>query len=291
MPARRDDGGLGGRRLLADAAVLLHQIGHGEVDAGEVLAGQLRIPRVLGAGRQQHGVKVAHEVVERQGDADIDAVVEGDALGLHLGDAPVDVALLHLEVGDAVAQQATGARLALIDVDVVADAGELLGCGEAGRAGADHGDALAGGAGGRLGHDPAHLPGLVGNRLLDGLDGDRHVLEVEGAGLLARRGADPAGELGEVVGGVEVARRLLPVARVDEVVPVRDLVVDRAAGARVAIGDAAVHAARRLPADILLVQRQRELAEMADPVAGELVLLLLAVELEETRDLAHLCPA
>ena len=68
-----------------------------------------------------------------------------------------------------------------------------------------------------------------------------HVDDVERAGGLARRRADAAGHLGEVVGGVEVARRLLPVGVIDEVVPVRDLVVDRAA--LVAIGDAAIHAA------------------------------------------------
>ena len=41
-------------------------------------------------------------------DADIDAVMEDHAFGLHLRDAAVDVDLLHLEVGDAVAQQPAG---------------------------------------------------------------------------------------------------------------------------------------------------------------------------------------
>ena len=77
-------------------------------------------------------------------DADIHAAMEDDALGLHLLHAPVDVVLLHLEVGDAVAQQAAGLGLALEDMHVVADAGELLGGGKAGRAGADDRDALAG---------------------------------------------------------------------------------------------------------------------------------------------------
>ena len=57
---------------------------------------------------------------------------------------PVEVALLHLELGDAVAQQAADAVGALEHDDVVAGAGQLLGGGEAGRAGADHGDPLAG---------------------------------------------------------------------------------------------------------------------------------------------------
>ena len=75
------------------------------------------------------------------------------------------------------------------------------------------------------------------------------------ARALARRGADPAGELGEVVGPVEADRRLAPLAAVDEVVPLRDQVVDRAARghpadqhAGVAVRDAAVHAARALVA-------------------------------------------
>ena len=70
--------------------------------------------------------------------------VEDDALGLHLLDAPVDVVLLELEVGNAVAQQAAGLGALLVDMHLVADARELLGAGEAGRAGADDGDALAG---------------------------------------------------------------------------------------------------------------------------------------------------
>ncbi len=63
---------------------------------------------------------------------------------------------------------------------------------------------------------------------------------------------------GKIVGRMQVARRLVPVAGVDEVVPIGDLVVDRAArragrdraGAH-AIGHAAIHAARGL-GDVIL---------------------------------------
>ena len=119
----------------------------------------------------------------------------------------------------------------------------------------------------RLRLDPALLEGAVGDRAFDRLDGDRIVVDVERAGRLARRRADAAGDLREIVGRVQVARGLFPVAAIDEVVPVRDLVVDRAAGRRagdgvgaVAIGNAAVHAARRLLADVLLGQREDEFA-------------------------------
>src|SRR4029079_4281548 len=100
--------------------------------------------------------------------------------------------------------------------------------------------------------------GAVGDLLLDRLDGDRVVVDVERARGLARRRTDAAGGPGEVVGGVQVARRLFPVALVGEVVPVRDLVVDRAAGRRagdgvgaVTIGHAAIHAARAPLGDVL----------------------------------------
>jgi hypothetical protein len=56
----------------------------------------------------------------------------------------------------------------------------------------------------------------------------------------------------------------------------------------VAERDAAIHAARRLVAQVALVHRQRELAEMAHAVAGELILLLLPVVFEEPCDLTHL---
>ena len=131
------------------------------------------------------------------------------------------------------------------------------------------------------------LVGLVGKRLLDGLDGDRNVLEVERASFLARRRADAAGEFREIVGRVEVADRIVPVAIVDEVVPVRDLVVDRAAGRSMAIGHAAIHAARRLLLDLLVRHRQRELAEMPDAVRRRLVLVHLPVDLEKACYLAH----
>jgi hypothetical protein len=48
------------------------------------------------------------------------------AFGLHLLDAAVDVVLLHLEVGDAVAQQAADAVVLLEQRHVVAGARELL---------------------------------------------------------------------------------------------------------------------------------------------------------------------
>ena len=59
--------------------------------------------------------------------------MERHALGLHLLDAHVDDALLHLEVGDAVAHQPAGLGVLLVEVHVVPGARELLRAGHAGR--------------------------------------------------------------------------------------------------------------------------------------------------------------
>lgn len=63
---------------------------------------------------------------DRLVDADIDAAMEGHALALHLLDAPVDIVLLDLEVGNTVAHQPAGPAFALVDMDVVTGAAKLL---------------------------------------------------------------------------------------------------------------------------------------------------------------------
>ena len=164
------------------------------------------VARLLGAAGEQHRVIVALELR--------DAEMSRPTWTLQWKVTPSasicstrrsTMILLHLEVGDAVAEQAAGMGVLLVDMHVVAGAGELLGRGKSGRTGADDGDALAGLRLRRLRPHPALGEGLVGDGAFDRLDGDRHVDDVERAGGLARRRADAAGHLGEIVGRVEVA--------------------------------------------------------------------------------------
>ena len=94
-----------------------------------------------GAAGEHDGVELVAQLVDGDVDADVDVGAELGALGLHLGEAAVEVPLLHLELGDAVAQQAADAVGPLEHDDVVAGPGELLGGGQAGGARADHRDA------------------------------------------------------------------------------------------------------------------------------------------------------
>ena len=138
---------------------------------------------------------------------------------------------------------------------------------------------------GGCGRDPAFLEAAIGDGALDRLDGHRHVVDVERARGFARRRTYAAGHLGEVVGRVKVLRRLLPVGVEDEVVPVGDLIVDRAAG--VTIGDAAVHAAGCLDLRVFLAQGLDEFAPMLQALRDRRVLALGALEFEEACNLAH----
>jgi hypothetical protein len=220
--------------------------------------------------------------------------VEDHAFGLHLGEAAVDDVLLHLEVGNAIAQQAAGLGVLLIDMHLMTGASQLLRAGEPGRAGADHRDLLAGLLGRQFRLQPAIVPGAVDDRAFDGLDGDRAVDDVERAGGFARRRADAPRELRKIIGRMQVARGFLPIALIDQIVEVGDLVVDRAArrarryrAGAVAIGDAAIHAARRLVPGFFLGQRDDEFLEMLHTLGDRAVLAVVPFDLEKTCNLAH----
>ena len=78
---------------------------------------------------------------------------------------------------------------------------------------------------------------------------------------------------------MEIFSGFFPVADVDEVVPIGDLIVDRAA--RVAIGNSAIHAASRLFLDLRLGQRNDEFLVVLYALFDRLVLPVGAVDLQK----------
>src|SRR6185437_9342769 len=85
------------------------------------------------------------------------------------------------------------------------------------------------------------------------------------------------------------------IALVDQIVEVGDLVVDRAArrarrdrAGAVAIGDAAIHAARGLVARFLLRERNDELLEMLEAIGDRRVLPVMPLDFQKTCHLTHL---
>src|SRR6185295_13749830 len=113
-----------------------------------------------------------------------------------------------------VTQQPAGLGEFFVDMDIMAGARELLRSRKSRGSGANDRDLLAGLFRSDLRLQPAVFPRAVDDRAFDGLDGDRVVVDVERAGRLARRGADAAGELGEIVGAVQDGDRVLPIPTV-----------------------------------------------------------------------------
>ena len=198
---------------------------------------------------------------------------ELDAFGGHEIDAALHDLLVELHVRDAVHEQAADAVVAFEHGDQMAGPVELRGGGQAGRAGADDGDFLAGAQFRRFGDDPAFVQASVDDRALDVLDRDGRCVDAQHARAFARRGADAAGELGEVVRLVQPLERFLPQPAIDEIVPLGNEVVDRATArharqqrAGVAERNAAVHAPRALFLQLVLRHVKVKFHPVCDPL-------------------------
>ena len=140
---------------------------------------------------------------------------------------------------------------------------QLIGTREACRSRADDGHRLSRAGRRRIWCDPAFLPTLVDNGALDAFDCDRRFDNTQHARTFAGRGTNAAGKLREIVRLVQTVKRLAPESAVDEVIPLRNQVVDRttcghAANkfARVTKRNAAIHAAGTLRAEFVLRQME-----------------------------------
>ena len=234
------------RRFLRIAAVLLWQEFHCKVNTGKLAARNGKVTGLLGAARHQHGIETVGKLLGTLGDADVGFIMEGNTLCFHLGNAAVDVVLFHFEIGNAVTHEAAHLAVLFKQVNSVAGPRKLLGCSKARRAATDNGNFLSRLFRSDFWFQPPLCPGAVNNGTFNGFDGDRIVIDIQRTRCFARCRTNAAGEFWKIVGGMKVARCFLPAVVVDQIIPVWNLVIDRAT--IVAIGNAAIHAACRLVA-------------------------------------------
>ena len=288
MFARRADRAVRRRdrfRIASVALVLLWQERHGVVDTRQRAARNLKVAGSFGTtGHHQH-VVIVQQALHRDVDTDLHIGAEKHTLGLHLRHTAIDEGLLHLEVRDAVAKQSADAVGFLEHRGRMSSASQLLGAGQAGRTRPHHGHPFAGAARRHLRHDPALFPPLVDDGALNGFDCYRRVDNVERAGGLAWGGANAAGELRKVVGGVQVLQRRLPLVPIDQGIEVGDLIVDRAA--IVAKRDATIHATGCLAVQGFRRQRTDEFLPVVQSVLRLFIATILAVCFQEAGELAH----
>ena len=199
--AAADDGALfADTRLLAE--VDLAQEVHAAIHAGEVLTGHADGCALLRAdGEVEALVALLAQLVDGDVLADLDAALEVDAHLLEHLDLGVDHVLLEAEARDAEGQHAAGHLVFIKHGDVfVAHVRQIVGARQAGRAGADDGNLLRVRIGdAAVGNDfrDVALVGLellLGDKLLDLVDGDGAVDIAAGAGFLAAAVADAAAD-------------------------------------------------------------------------------------------------
>src|SRR6185369_6655755 len=168
-------------------------------DAVQLTSGDVQVSRDRGTDSQNDGVITLTQLPAGQVTTDVDTVAEPRALGLHLGEATVQDGLLHLELRDAVSQQAAGLVGSLENGDGVSCPGQLLGNGQPGGPGPDNRNGLASQAIRCPWRDRSGVEGAVDRGDLDLFDGHGRLVDAEHASGLTRRRAQPTGELREVV--------------------------------------------------------------------------------------------
>ena len=162
--------------------------------------------------------------------ADVGVEFEIDAAVFQPFPAAEHDLLFQLEAWNAVDKQAADAVMAVINCDLIALLAQSLGCGEAGRAGADDADGFSAFLHGANGLHPALLEGGVGDVAFNRADGDGFKALFDDAVALAQPvlRADAAANLGKCVGCGGKLIRFLKTALGGELQPVRDVVGERA---------------------------------------------------------------
>ena len=133
-----------GDRVAFVAAILERQVLHREVHARKVASRHRKIARLPRAGGQQDSVPFGSQPIDRQVASDIDSASERHAFRFQNREPAVQDPLLHLELGDAVAQQPADSIGFLEHGHRMSHAIELVGRGQPGGTGPDNRDLLSG---------------------------------------------------------------------------------------------------------------------------------------------------
>src|SRR5713101_8087703 len=141
----------------------------------------------------------------------------------------------------------------------------------------------------RFGMDPALNKPALHDIFFDLLDRDRRLVDPQHTRGFARRWTNPAGEFREVVGRVQLANCLFPTPVINQIVPIRNQVVDRTSC--LAKRHAAVHAARTLGSKILFRKILIDLEPVIDALSNWTSRSKLTRIFQEPRVLTHVAPA
>ena len=224
----------------------LGEVIHREVHALRVLARCAQSPGPPCAAAEHHRIVARDDLRVRLGVQE-----KGHALRLHQSDSARYDLLGQLHVRDAVLKQSARTVRALDDGDAVATPIQIVRRRQPRGAGAHHRHALSRAHGGDAGLNQSPSEALFNQVELVVAGGDGAVVGKH-ARLFAQRRAHAAREFGEAGRLGQAADGLLDLPAIEQIVPLRDQVVQRTAVVRLAVGHAAVHAAGRLLAALFV---------------------------------------
>ena len=267
----RPAGGCGVRRLGAELArrpaVALVEVVHREVHAVELAAGHGQVARDAGARREHDRVEARAQLLGVDVAADVDAAAQLDALRGELLDAPLDDHFSILKSGTPKRTRPPIASSRSNSVTRVARAAQLLRGRHPRRPGADDGDPLAGLAPRRARASPSPPPtarSMIAFSICLIVTASPSRISSTHAASHGAGQSRPVNS-GKLFVACSCAIASRQAVAVDEVVPVGDEVPERAAV--VAEGDAAVHAARALVAQLGDGALHQELAVVVSALA------------------------
>ena len=202
--------------MLAQQPVLLLQVLQCKMNAVQVAPRNRQVAWPSRTGREYDGVKSLQGFQGRIG-----LRLKNDALRLHDREPAVDHPFLQLEIRDAVAQQPARPLAFLKHRHRMTGAIELLRGGQAGRPRTDHRHALACTCRRRLRLDPTAFERTLDDRLFNGLDHGRSLVNAQHAGLFAQGRAQASRELRKVVRRRQPVPSQPPLAAIHQIIPFR----------------------------------------------------------------------
>ena len=203
----RVDGGVAaaddGHLLAGEVQVLLQDHPFQEVQAVvnpfQVFPRDPQVERLLGTDGDKDGVVVLLQGAEGHVHTDLGVENDVDPSPLNVADLPLDDIARQTIVGNAIAHDAAGTVLRLVNIDMVAQPGQVVGTGQTGGASADDGDLLIHLCNGLevLVRGEALGIGPVGSETLQFADVHGLVHGTAAAAALTGMGTDTAADAGE----------------------------------------------------------------------------------------------
>ena len=200
---------------------------YSKIDSLCISSCHLDVPRILCAAGQDHTVIILEQLRCFDIFAHIPIGKELYALCLHDLYLAVDDFFFQFHIRNTVHQQSADAILSLIDMYLMSTLVELIGCCKSRRSGTDDGDLFAGTYLWRFRIGITMLVCIFDDSVLVFLGSDSLSIMSAGTCCLAKCRADTACKLREVVGLFQTLICLLPVACIDQIIPLRNEVVQR----------------------------------------------------------------